>query len=279
MTDRYHQRSIRRGILRNRFLRRLRSVFTAGMLLVTLALVVLSGHAVSRAFYHQNLYRVSIQDNRHLLIEKGRCLPWLEFVPADPDLPVLRPGEVSSITQNMVASGDENNPQIFSDHTVLKSYLALLYRHAAVTIPKNSLSNVSRSVTLLETAFILDPVHVPSELIDALIALSDRFSSREGGENLMEAWRNLRRAADLLTEYDTHSSVDLVKFHETAVSKSKRLSGRLERKWFHRVREHLNDGNLKAAAVIVADLENAGFERQELRDFRTRLERLEESLQ
>jgi hypothetical protein len=307
MNTRDKDRHIRCRIRRTRLIRRLRFVWNTIIVLLVISSGVLALFSVRLSLRHQRMYRISIQENRHLLVEQGRRLPWLEFAPANIDLPALQPDETAKLAAHPTISAASPQPWMFSNVHAMKQSLSELYRIAGSAKTGTTLHSASRAVALLETSYRLNPDNPPADLIAALITLSDRFAGRSGGRNRMEAWRCLRQAQSLTDDTiarktasdnsnttkpvdaaaaapvtaifssasDSADAYTRVTTYQTTITNSmRRLSGQLERYWFHRVREHLRDGSYHAANVIVTELENIGFERTEVRGFRERLNRV-----
>jgi len=257
-----NQDLIRRKIRRNRLLLRLKTIAGVFFSLLIIASFISLCFATKRSLDNSKVYRLVILKNEYLMIEQGRMLPWLEFHQIMLDIPGFHTGELHLAE---IAGSPDIDPlpenQTFQSETELRNYIASIYQSAGLAIDRQSLSGASRAVTILETAKTLNPDLAPDSLAIALKDLADRFESAKGKRNYMEAWKYLSRSKELLPgeEIDKHQ---------------KNLSLKIERKWFHHINEHFLDGNIRAANVIVTELENCGFNHSRLKKFRTRLDAL-----
>lgn len=262
LSGRSRDDAIRRAIRRNRRIRRIRLITRQILTAAVLALVAGGIIAGYRCIDHGRLWQVRIVDGGILQVEKGRQLPWLEFHRVVPDLPSLHAGEIINITAV--------SPKQFSTVTARDRYLAGIYAQAGDAVDRSTLSGASRATALLETALRLDPGMDTGETVQALLDLSDRFASKQGKENLLESWRYLKRAHEIAAAGNTqHTGIERRMNHRKAS---------IERKWFYRIREHLLDGNYRAADAIVSELEDCGFDGSRTESFRARLDRLKEGM-
>ncbi|MBN2202274.1 hypothetical protein JW777_09995 [bacterium] len=250
---------IRRAIRLNRLVRRMQTVLRITSILLIFGLTGLSIAAAWRSWFNSHQWRLTVDGRSSLRVEQGRRLPWLEFEPAFPDLPALTGPELPETSMS----------SIFPFRTKLDRHLAAIYRDAARIPDRGMLSGASRAAALLEATNRLDPDAPVLDLASALSDLSDRFASEQGGENLVEAWRYLSRSRQLTEE--SASRGDPGTDRSGIERKLASLSRRIERKWFHRIGEHLLDGNDLAAQTIISELESCGFRHPRLAEFRKQL--------